>query len=168
MIRIRRIGLGFLLILAIGQIVLAQIEYEDVFNSYKWDKFDFTKKKVAKEQLDKLKYWEDEETINELAIVRGILFGKRGRIFTERSIQDYLEKQKWYKPDRNFKNSVLTPMERANLDIIRMAEAERHNYVQPGDLRYWTNREIPEDKLFKDSPVDWQISLPAGSTMPTA
>ncbi len=159
MIRFKQICLGVLFIFTISQIVSAQIEDEQVFKSYKWDKFDFTKKKVTKAQLDKLKYYVDEETIDELAIVRGILFGKRGRIFTERPIQDYLEKQSWYKPNKNFKNSVLTPLERANLDMIRLTEAERHNYVQPGDLRYWIKKEIPEEKLIKDSAVDWQIMI---------
>jgi len=159
MVRFKQIFLGILLIFAVSRIVSAQIDDEQVFKSYKWDKFDFTKKKVTKAQLDKLKYWVDEESVDELAIVRGILFGKRGRIFTERSIQDYLEKQPWYKPNKNFKNSVLTPMERANLDIIRMAEAERHDNVEPGDLRYWIKKEIPEDKVFSASAVDWQIMI---------
>ncbi|HVE57128.1 MAG TPA: YARHG domain-containing protein [Pyrinomonadaceae bacterium] len=159
MVRFKQIFLGILLIFAVSRIVAAQIDDEQVFKSYKWDKFDFTKKKVTKAQLDKLKYWVDEESVDELAIVRGILFGKRGRIFTERSIQDYLEKQPWYKPNKNFKNSVLTPMERANLDIIRMAEAERHDNVEPGDLRYWIKKEIPEDKVFSASAVDWQIMI---------
>ncbi|MEP6900580.1 MAG: YARHG domain-containing protein [Actinomycetota bacterium] len=159
MIRFKQICLGILLIFSISQIVSAQVEDEQVFKLYKWDKFDFTKKKVTKAQLDNLKYYVDEDTVDELAIVRGILFGKRGRIFTERSIQDYLEKQSWYKPNKNFKNSLLTPMERANLDMIRLTEAERHNSIQPGDLRYWIKTEIPEDKLVYNTAVDWQIMV---------
>lgn len=159
MVRFKQICFGILLIFSVSQVVSAQIDDEQVFKSYKWDKFDFTKKKVSKEQLDKLKYWVDEESVDELAIVRGILFGRRGRIFTERSIQDYLEKQAWYKPNKNFKNSILTPMERANLDIIRLAEAERHDNVEPGDLRYWIKKEIPEDKIFSASAIDWQIMI---------
>ncbi|MGC2238892.1 MAG: YARHG domain-containing protein [Pyrinomonadaceae bacterium] len=160
MIRFKQICLGILLILSVSQIMLAQVYDEKEFNKYKWDKFDFTKKKVTKAQLDKLKYeTDDTETTDELAILRGIVFGKRGRIFKERSIQDYLEKQSWYNPNPNFKNSMLTPVERANLDLIRMAEAERHNYVQPGDLRYWKDKEIPEDKLFAESAADWQVML---------
>lgn len=54
---------------------------------------------------------------------------------------------------------MLTPMERTNLDIIRMAEAERHDYVQPGDLRYWIKTEIPKEKLWTNSAVDWQIMI---------
>jgi hypothetical protein len=160
MIRFKQICFGILLIFAVSQIVLAQVGNEKVFKSYQWDKFDFTKKRVTKAQLEKLVYQRDDiETIDELAIVRGILFGKHGRIFAERSIQDYLEKQPWYKPNKNFKNSVLTPMERANLDLIRLAEADRHDYVEPGDLRLWTKKEIPDDKLFSPSATDWQIMI---------
>lgn len=158
MIRFKQIFWGILLILSVSQIALAQVENEKEFNKYKWDKFDFTRKKVTKAQLDELKYQDDDiEKIDEIAILRGIVFGKRGRIFIERSIQDYLEKQPWYKPNKNFKNSMLTLMERVNLDLIRMAEAERHNYVQPGDLRYWKDKEIPEDKIYSFTGADWQV-----------
>src|ERR1044072_2191373 len=160
MIRFKQIFWGILLVFAVSQTLTAQVYDEKEFAKQKWDKFDFTKKKVTKAQLEKLQYMDDDvETYDELAIVRGILFGKRGRIFKERSIQDYLEKQSWYKPNKNFKNSVLTPMERANLDIIRMAEAERHLNVQPGDLRYWIKTEIPEDKSFASTAVDSQIMI---------
>jgi hypothetical protein len=167
MVRRKLLGFGILLVLALGQWASAQEEEEDYndpdysFKLYKWDKFDFTKQKVSKEELDKHSYTfvDGLETDNELALVRGVLFGKRGRIFTERSIQDFLERQRWYKPDKNFKNSVLTPMERENLDIIRMAEAERHEYVQPGDLRFWIKTEIPKEKLWTNSAVDWQIMI---------
>ena len=160
MIRFKQICFGILFVLAVSQIASAQVYDEQLFKSYKWEKFDFTRKKVTKEQLEKLQYQRDDiETIDELAIVRGILFGKRGRIFTERSIQDYLERQPWYKPNKNFKNSVLTPMERANLDLIRLAEAERHENVQPGDLRYWIKTEIPKEKIFSYMAADWQIMI---------
>jgi YARHG domain len=158
MIRFKQIFWGILLVFAVSQTLTAQIYDEKEFAKYKWDKFDFTKKKVTKAQLEKLQYMDDDiEAYDELAIVRGILFGKRGRIFKERSIQDYLEKQAWYKPNKNFKNSMLTAMERANLDIIRMAEAEKHSYIQPGDLRYWKDKEIPADKIYAFSAADWQV-----------
>lgn len=160
MFRLKQIFWGILLIFSISQIASAQIENEKEFNRYKWDKFDFTKKKITKAQLAELKYQNDDfEPINELAILRGILFGKRGRIFKERSIQDYLAGQAWYKPNPNFKNSILTATERTNLDLIRLAEAGRHEYVQPGDLRYWTNKEIPDDKIYSFSAADWQVII---------
>ena len=126
------------------------------FNKQNWQAFDFTNKKISKAQLNKLKV---DFAYNELALLRGIVFGKRGRIFKERSIQDYLEKQAWYKPDPNFSNSLLTKIERDNLDLIRMEEAKRHDVVEPGDLRYWQTREIPDEKLYSDTSAGWRIMI---------
>jgi hypothetical protein len=132
------------------------------FSKKGWDKFDFTTKKITKAQLAKLKSIGGESgnsDVDELALLRGIVFGKRGRIFKERSIQNYLEKQTWYKPKVEFTNAVLTKMERDNLDLIRLAEAGRHSSVQPGDLRLWQTKEIPDDNLYAESPADWRIMI---------
>jgi len=126
------------------------------FNRKNWDKFDFTKKKITRVQLGKLN---SNGVVDELMLLRGVVFGKRGRVFKERSIQDYLEKQTWYKPKESFTNAVLTRMERDNLDAIRLTEAERHSSVMPGDLRYWTAKEIPDDKLYAESSADWRIMI---------
>lgn len=138
--------------------VFGQILDEKAFAKQGWDKFDFARKKVTRAQLAKLEY-SPEENIDEIAIVRGIVFGRRGRIFVERSIQNYLEKQRWYKPNANFKNSMLSAMERSNLDIIRGFEAERHEDVEPGDLRWWKNREIPANKLYAMTEADWEVMM---------
>jgi len=127
------------------------------FNRKGWDKFDFTKKKITKAQLAKLD--SDSGVVDELALLRGIVFGKRGRIFKERSIQDYLEKQAWYKPKATFTNAVLTRIERDNLDAIRLTEAERHTSIKPGDLRLWQTKEIPDDNLYAETPSDWRIMI---------
>ncbi len=129
-------------------------------NVKKYHNFDFAKKLVTKAELAKLKYENDEfEPVNELALLRGVVFGKRGRIFKEKSIQNYLEKQTWYKPNSSFKNSMLTAIERNNLDLIRLAEAERHYNVEPGDLRYWIKKEIPDDKIYARSGADWSVLI---------
>lgn len=129
-------------------------------NVKKYHNFDFTKKLVTKAELAKLKYEEDDfEPVNELALLRGVLFGKHGRVFVEKTVQSYLEKQSWYKPNPKFSNSVLNQTERTNLDLIRLAEAERHYSVEPGDLRYWVNKEIPEDKIYTNSAADWSVLI---------
>jgi YARHG domain len=160
MIRLKHSFFFLIIFLSICPVIWSQIGDEKEFSKYNWDKFDFTKKKVTKAQLAKLRYEQDDENgVNELAIVRGILFGKRGRIFKEKSIQSYLEKQSWYKPNNKFTNSTLTALERTNLDLIRLAEAGRHNGVEPGDLRYWINVEIPEEKIYANSAADWSILI---------
>lgn len=126
------------------------------FSKNGWDKLDYTKKKLTRTQLAKVS---SDGFVDELALLRGVVFGKRGRIFKERSIQDYLEKQTWYKPRSNFSNAVLTRIERDNLDAIRLTEAERHSSVKPGDLRYWQAKEIPDDNLYADTPSDWRIMI---------
>ena len=91
----------------------------------KWQTVNFSKQKLTKTQIAKL-------DIEQLQILRGIVFGKRGRIFKEKTIQDYLTKQSWYKPKENFSNDVLTKTERDNLDVIRLAEAAVHDSSSAG------------------------------------
>ncbi len=159
-----KIIISAFLICAFGAIAFAQ---EDDFKAEQrqawtkfskkgWDKIDYTKKKLTKAQLAKAP---SDGTVDELALLRGVVFGKRGRVFKERSIQDYLEKQTWYKPKEIFTNTVLTKMERDNLDEIRLTEAARHTGVKPGDLRYWQTKEIPDDNLYADTPSDWRIMI---------
>jgi hypothetical protein len=119
----------------------------------KWHNFDFTKRAVKKPDLAKLE-------LDDLQMLRGIVFGKHGRIFKEVSIQDYLSKQPWYKPNGKFKNSLLTPVERKNIDLIRELEADKHDSVEPGDLRFWEKKLITEDNLGREySGAEWRIMI---------
>lgn len=119
----------------------------------KWNKFDFTKKTVVKSQLK-------DYGLDELQKIRGIVFGKRGRIFVERTIQDYLSKQSWYKPNKAFDNKVLGVIERKNIDVIREAEANARDSVAPGDLRFWKTKLITEENLYGDySAADMRIMI---------
>ena len=159
----RKLIISLVFVFVFGAVGLAQDEFDaekkqawKEFDKKGWDEFDFAKKKITKVQLDKLK---SDGVVDELALLRGVVFGKRGRIFKERSIQDFLEKQTWYKPKANFTNAVLTKIERDNLDLIRLKEAEQHTSVKPGDLRYWQTKEIPDDNLYTESPADWRIMI---------
>jgi hypothetical protein len=155
--------ISLIFIITLGAFAFPQDEFDaqrkqawKAFSKKGWDKFDFTKKRITKAQLAKVT---SDGIIDELALLRGVVFGKRGREFKERSIQDFLETQTWYKPDPKFTNAVLTRIERDNLDLIRLAEAERHSNVQPGDLRLWQTREIPDDNLYVETPSDWRIMI---------
>jgi len=114
------------------------------FNTYNFDKLDYSKAKLTRLKIAKLK---EDENADDFALLRGVIFGKRGRIFKERSIQEYLDKQPWYKANKNFSNSVLTPGERANLDFISLIEAEKHPSIEPGDMRIWKAKLIQDDNL---------------------
>lgn len=114
------------------------------FNKFGFDKIDFAKTRLTKAKLAPLK---EDENADDFALLRGVVFGKHGRIFKERSIQDYLEKQAWYKPNAKFTNAVLKPIERANLDLIRITEAEKHEYIEPGDMRIWKAKLVTENNM---------------------
>jgi hypothetical protein len=156
--------LSFLLALVFAQNALAQLDdFEAVrkdgwnaFNKQNWHKLDFTKRKITKAQLAKL---DISAAFNQVELLRGVVFGKRGRVFKERSIQDYLEKQAWYKPNPKFTNALLTRMERDNLDLIRLAEAERHESIEPGDMRIWQTKLIEEANIRSYSPAELTILI---------
>lgn len=126
------------------------------FSKQNWQNFDFAKKKLTKAQLNRLK---TDQEISELELLRGVVFGKRGRVFKEKSIQEYLEKQSWYKPNPNFTNAVLTETERDNLDLIRLKEAETHSMIQPGDMRVWQTRRITENYLGSYTSAEWRVLI---------
>jgi hypothetical protein len=95
----------------------------------------------------------------DLKLLRGIIFGRHGRVFKDNEIKVYLEEQPWYKPNPDFSNSMLNDVERRNLDLIRIAEAAKHEFVQPGDMRYWRDRQIAPSKLGKHSGAEWKVLL---------
>ncbi|MEO7538614.1 MAG: YARHG domain-containing protein [Pyrinomonadaceae bacterium] len=126
------------------------------FGKYNFDKFDFARTKLTKMRLNRLKV---DDTVDDFALLRGVVFGKRGRVFKERSIQDYLNKQAWYKAKPAFSNSLLTRMERANLDLIRLTEAEKHAFIEPGDMRIWQAKLITDDNMRGYSPAELTILI---------
>jgi YARHG domain len=115
-----------------------------------WKDFDFAKTPIKTAQTQAL-------TLEELKLLRGIVFGRHGRVFKDAEIKTYLEAQPWFKANSDFKNSVLTDTERRNLDVIRIAEAGKHGTVQPGDMRYWRDRPITAKKLGKHSGAEWKV-----------
>ena len=114
------------------------------FNKNAFEKMDFSKVRLTRTKIAKLK---EDDNADDFALLRGVIFGKHGRVFKERSIQEYLDKQAWYKADPKFSNNALTPLERTNLDFIRLVEAEKHPSIEPGDMRIWTKKLIGDDNL---------------------
>ena len=135
-----------LLVLSCGT-VLAQQDPMDAMKA-----LDFSKTSLKQAQVQKL-------SPEDLKLLRGIVFGRHGRVFKDGDIKSYLEEQSWYKPNPDFKNSMLNDIERRNLDLIRIAEAAKHETIQPGDMRYWVNRQIPARKLGKHSGAEWKVLL---------
>lgn len=121
-------------------------------NLKKYHNFDFSKKVLSKTEVGKLDEYD-------AGVLRGIVFGKRGRIFKEQAIRNYLAKQSWYKPNAKFTNAILTVNERKNIDVIREVEAEKHAYIQPGDLRFWVDKKITGENLSPQTAAEWRVLI---------
>jgi len=115
-----------------------------------WKNFDFSQNALKQAEVQKLEMWD-------LKLLRGLVFGRHGRVFKDAEIKQYLEAQPWYQPNPEFNNSMLNDTERRNLDLIRIAEASKHDTIQPGDMRYWRDRAITARKLGKHSGAEWKV-----------
>ncbi|MEO7971423.1 MAG: YARHG domain-containing protein [bacterium] len=116
----------------------------------RWQNFDFAKSALKSPDVANV-------SLEDLTLMRGIVFGRHGRVFKDATIKAYLEAQDWYKPNPDFQNSRLNATERNNLDLIRVAEASKHETVQPGDMRYWRTRALTARKLGKHSGAEWLV-----------
>jgi hypothetical protein len=147
-IRIIRTILPLLVIIFTASFAVhAQDEYAAVS---KWESFDFAGKSITTADINPL-------AIEDLKLVRGIVFGKHGRVFKDFDINRYLTTRSWYKADPNFDNSKLNDTERQNLDVIRIAEAQKHDTVQPGDMRLWENKPLTRKKLGTHTNAEWTV-----------
>jgi len=116
----------------------------------RWQSFDFSKTTLKAAEAAAL-------PLEDLKLLRGIVFGRHGRVFKDAEIRLYLEAQDWYKANPDFNNSMLNNTERRNLDVIRVAEASKHTTVQPGDIRYWVTRPLTARKLGTHSGAEWRV-----------
>ncbi len=139
-----------LVLLALVSLVSIGANAQDTMDSLKG--LDFSKNALKQPQVQQL-------SMEDLKLLRGIIFGRHGRVFKDSEIKGYLEEQSWYKPNDEFKNSLLNDVERRNLDLIRIAEASKHATIQPGDMRYWRDRQISARKLGKHSGAEWKVLL---------
>lgn len=116
----------------------------------RWQNVDFSKSALKSTDLTSV-------PLEDLKLMRGIVFGRHGRIFKDAEITTYLTAQDWYKANPDFKNSMLNNAENRNLDLIRDAEASKHATVQPGDMRYWRARTLTAKKLGLHSGAEWRV-----------
>ena len=124
---------------------------QDVSDGVKsWESFDFATDKIVASQIAGL-------PLEDLQLLRGIIFGKHGRVFKDPAIKSYLKERPWYQPNPDFKNSMLNQTEVRNLDLIRDAEAGKHEFLQPGDMRYWRSRNLPRRKLGQHTSAEWLV-----------
>ncbi len=141
---------SFFLFVLLSLMSITAVAQQDTMESLKG--LDFSKTSIKQVQAQKL-------AMEDLKLLRGIIFGRHGRVFKDNDIKVYLEEQSWYKPNPDFSNSMLNNVERRNLDVIRIAEAAKHETIQPGDMRYWRDRAITPRKLGKHSGAEWKVLL---------
>jgi hypothetical protein len=139
--------ISLLLLLAAFSVASAQDNYPEM---KQWESFDFASKRISAADVAKV-------TPENLELMRGVVFGKHGRIFKDWEIRTYLQSRDWYKPNPSFTNSTLNGTERDNLDVIRIAEAEHHDTVQPGDMRLYQNRLLTRRKLGTHTNAEWTV-----------
>ncbi|HEV2904700.1 MAG TPA: YARHG domain-containing protein, partial [Pyrinomonadaceae bacterium] len=139
--------ISLLLLLAAFSVTSAQEDYPEM---KQWESFDFASKRISAADVARV-------TPENLELMRGVVFGKHGRIFKDWEIKSYLQSRDWYKPNPNFTNSALNDTERDNLDVIRIAEAEHHETVQPGDMRLYQNRLLTRRKLGTHTNAEWTV-----------
>src|ERR1700674_3122625 len=134
-----RLSLPLLLLVLFSafSVANAQDEYAAVKT---WETYDFAGRAITTANLSAL-------SIDDLKLVRGIVFGKHGRVFKDPDIKRYLASRSWFKADAGFQNSALNDTERKNLDVIRIAEAEQHETVLPGDMRLHQDRALTRREL---------------------
>ncbi len=116
-----------------------------------WETFDFAHKQVDSAAIDHF-------SLLALRQLRGIVFGRHGRPFTdEKDVQTYLKSRPWYHADTTFSNKRLSAREKENVDVIRAAEARKHSQIETGDMRYYQHRVITTAMLGHHKPGDWQV-----------
>src|SRR5712692_7095330 len=136
-----------LVLFSVFSVTRAQDEYAAAKN---WESYDFSGRTITAADISAL-------SIDDLKLVRGIVFGKHGRVFKDPDIKRYLDSRPWFKADATFQNSALNDTERKNLDVIRIAEAQKHDTVQPGDMRLYQNRALTRKKLGAHTNAEWTV-----------
>src|SRR6266851_5122633 len=94
-----RLSLPLLLLVLFSafSVAKAQDEYAAVKT---WETYDFAGRATTTADLSGL-------SIDDLKLVRGIVFGKHGRVFKDPDIKLYLDSRSWFKADAGFQNSAL-------------------------------------------------------------
>jgi hypothetical protein len=115
-----------------------------------WEQFDYAAHTVAPASLVSL-------PLVEVQRIRGIIFGRHGRVFQDSTLQGWLATRPWYHADTTFTNARLTSGERENLEVVREAEAKKHTQIESGDMRFYQDRVITTGMLGDHSPQDWEV-----------
>ncbi|HZO13773.1 MAG TPA: YARHG domain-containing protein [Polyangiaceae bacterium] len=75
-------------------------------------------------ELDRLLQVEELSTLSrrDLRMLRNMIYGRRGRAFESKVVQEYFKGAAWYKPDPQYDDSRLSPIDHKNIRIIMSVE----------------------------------------------
>jgi hypothetical protein len=139
-----------LLLIVFSGLAVAVAQPDEYAQMKRWEAYDFASQKLAPADVTNM-------TAEDLELLRGIVFGRHGRVFKDWEIKNYLKTRAWYKPNAAFTNAMLNETERHNLDVIRIAEARHHETVQPGDMRLYQDRLLTRRKLGTHTNAEWTV-----------
>ena len=105
-----------------------------------WEKFDFARQRLQLSEIRAL-------PLGDVKKLRGLVFGRHGRVFDDCDIQKYLESRPWYRRNLQYRPAQLNAVERANVDAIREAESLRHPRVVPGDMKFYRSTVLTKAQL---------------------
>jgi hypothetical protein len=63
----------------------------------------------------------------------------------------------WYAPDEGYSAAQLNDTERANIEVVREAEAHARGHIMPGDLVFFKDKPITVAMLGKHTADEWDI-----------
>jgi len=116
----------------------------------RWQDLDFTRRGLTLEELESL-------TLTELKLLRGLVFGRHGRIFKDPEIREWLQTRSWYVTNPGFGNEELSDEESSTLYANRATEARRHARVEPGDLRFIASCLLTDRDVGEHPAEEWRI-----------
>jgi len=120
------------LIMALCMVVCASLSVNAQDSTEKWESFDFATTSLKPSQIQSL-------PLDDLKFIRGIIFGKHGRVFKDSEIKYFLESKSWYKANPDFSNAMLNDTERRNLDLIRISLYAAGSSVVTAAIALFTN-----------------------------
>ena len=90
---------------------------------------------------------------HDLRLMRNEIYARHGYVFEDQYLQDYFSSQPWYRPrgDNSAVDAALNPVERRNIDIIRVREEA--NVAAPYPQSTWMGR-WPETSIYSIRPDD--------------
>ena len=97
-----------LLMLSASFVAHAQDDYASM---KKWDSFDFASKSITTADMNALE-------IDDLKLVRGVVFGKHGRVFKDPDIRRFLESRSWFKADSTPRSSSINVAKAGLIRIV--------------------------------------------------